>query len=182
MREAADGGNAEAQFNFAQLTLEARPGRSGQIDAFEYFMKAAERNIPDAQFAVAQYFLNGTGETKVDLVAGRAWLEKAASRNFDTAQLDLGNMLISGVGGDRDLEKGFSWIKRAASGGNVAAQATLAKLYWGGIGVEPDSVLAAAWFVLARRAGYRDRVLEDFWEGISADTQKAAIERANRLL
>ncbi len=181
MRQAADGGNAEAQFNYAQLLLEAQPGSAGQIAAFEYFERAAERNIPDAQFALAQYYANGTGNVAKDLVKAREWLTKAAQRDFDTAQLDLGNMMLSGIGGQRSLEGGFGWIRRSALTGNVAAQAALAKLYWGGIGTEADSTLAAAWYVLARREGFRDRVLDDFWEGISTQTQQAAIERANRL-
>ncbi|MDZ7823105.1 MAG: tetratricopeptide repeat protein [Ahrensia sp.] len=181
MRQAADAGNAEAQFNYAQLLLAAQPGSNGQIAAFTYFEKSANQNVADAQYAIAQYYALGSGNVVADLKSARKWLEKAAQRNFETAQLELGNMMLSGVGGARDLNGGFSWINRAAASGNIAAQAALAKLYWGGIGVEPDSSLAAAWFVRARRAGLRDAVLDDFWEGLSAETQKAAIERANRL-
>lgn len=181
MKAAADGGNAEAQFNYAQLLLEAQPGSSGQMAALEYFKLAAERNIADAQYALARYYLTGSGGVEVDETEARKWLARAAAMNFATAQLELGNMMLSGVGGPRDLDGGYGWIKRAAHSGHTGAQGALAKLYWGGIGVNADSTEAAAWFVLARRAGLRDRVLDDFWEGISAEVQKAAIERANRL-
>lgn len=181
MKAAADAGNAKAQFNYAQLVIEQSPGFQGQADAYKYYRRAAERNVPDAQYAVAQYYTAGTGDVKVDLDEARKWLARAARNNFDSAQLELGNMLLSGIGGERDLEAGFGWIKRAANSGNVASQVALAKLYWGGIGVEADSTEAAAWYVLARRAGMRDRVLDDFWEGISGDVQQASIERANRL-
>lgn len=182
MRQAADSGNAQAQFNYAQIILSERPGSAGQTQALGYFKAAAERNIADAQYALAQYYLSGTGNVDIDLTQARAWMAKAASLNFTTAQLELGNMMLSGAGGERNLEQGFAWIMRAARSGNVPAQSTLAKLYWGGIGVEPDSVEAAAWLVLARRAGSKDRVLDDFWEGLSIETQQAAIARANRLL
>lgn len=181
MRTAADNGNAEAQFNYAQLILAERPGASGQADAFEFFKAAAEGNVADAQYALSQYYLAGTGNVEVNIEEARRWLEKAAAQNFDTAQFELGNMLLSGAGGPRDLKAGFSLIKGAAISGNVSAQITVAKLYWGGIGVDPDSVEAAAWLILARRAGLNDAVLDDFWEGLSSETQQAALIRANRL-
>ena len=181
MKEAADNDNAQAQFNYAQLILSERPGSAGQIAAFDYFKAAAENDVADAQYAVSQYYLAGTGNVAVDVEEARRWLEKAASQNFDTAQYELGNMILSGVGGDRDLKRGFGLIKRAATSGNVTAQISLAKLYWGGIGVDPDSVEAAAWLILARREGLDDPVLDDFWQGLSAETQQAALIRANRL-
>lgn len=181
MKTAADGGNGQAQFNYAQLLLSQRPGSAGQVSAFKYFKSAAENGVVDAQYALSQYYLQGTGNVPVDVNEARRWLVKAAAQNFDTAQLELGNMLLSGTGGPRNLRGGFGLIKEAAISGNVAAQITVAKLYWGGIGVDPDSVEAAAWLILARRAGLHDAVLEDFWEGLSAETHQAALIRANRL-
>lgn len=181
MKNAADSGNAQAQFNYAQLILAQRPGSVGQNNAFEYFKAAAENDVADAQYAISQYYLTGTGDVAVNVDEARRWLQKAALQNFDTAQFELGNMMLSGVGGPRDLEGGFGFIKSAAVSGNVMAQIAVAKLYWGGIGVEPDSVEAAAWLILARRAGLNDAVLEDFWEGLSSETQQEALKRANRL-
>lgn len=181
MKTAADSGNAQAQFNYAQLVLDQSPGSAGQNSAFGYFKAAAENNVADAQYALSQYYLAGTGDVTVDVDKARGWLERAALQNFDTAQFELGNMMLSGVGGPRDLEGGFGFIKGAAISGNVLAQIAVAKLYWGGIGVEPDSVEAAAWLILARRAGLNDAMLDDFWEGLSAETQQAALIRANRL-
>ena len=181
MKTAADGGNGQAQFNYAQLILTRRPGSVGQSEALEYFKAAAQNDIADAQYALSQYYLAGTGNVIVDVDEARQWLEKAAAQNFDTAQFELGNMMLSGIGGPRDFNGGFGLIKGAAIAGNVKAQIAVAKLYWGGIGVEPSSVEAAAWLILARRAGLNDPVLDDFWEGLSVETQQAALKRANRL-
>ena len=111
----------------------------------------------------------------------RTWLLKAARQNYDTAQLELADYMLRGVGGERDLKGGFNWMLAAAMQGNIAASGEVAKLYWGGIGTEPDSIKAASWYVLARRDGLRHRVLDDFWEGLSKDVQRQAIEQANRL-
>ena len=64
---------------------------------------------------------------------------------------------------------GFAWLKRAAEGGNVAAQNRLAKLYMQGIGTEPDAIFAAAWYILAHRAGLADPMMDDFMNGLTDD-------------
>jgi uncharacterized protein len=181
MKAAADAGHGKAMFNHAQLLLSDRPGASGQRAAFDYFRRAAEAGIADAQYAMAQYYVQGTPPVFFDDAEARTWLEKAARQGFDSAQRELGLMLLEGTGGPRDREAGYLWTARAAHSGNVAAQAQIAKLLWTGIGVAPDDTQAAAWYVLARRAGLRDPVLEDFWLGLSPQTQQEAIGRANRL-
>ena len=89
--------------------------------------------------------------------------------------------MIEGRGGPRDRKAGFDWLKQAAEGGNVAAQNRLAKLYMHGIGTDPDQVMAAAWYILARRAGLSDPEMDDFMSGLTDEETKQAIERANRL-
>lgn len=181
MKAAADSGNGHAQFNYAQMLVDARPGSQSLKDAYRYFHLAAEKGIADAQYAVSQYLANGTGGIVRDAVQARVWMTKAARQNFDTAQFELGQWYLHGIGGERDLEKAFSWTLRAARAGNIAAQAAVAKLYWGALGTEPDEKEAAAWYVVARRAGLRDRALGDFWEGLTEEEQRAAIDRANQL-
>ena len=181
MKAAADAGNANAQFNFAQMLIDERPGSRSMSEAYPYFLQAAEKGIADAQYAVSQILANGTAGVAIDLAEARKWLIKAARQNFDTAQYDLGNWYLEGIGGERDLKKAFVWTIRAARAGNVAAQGQAAKLYWGGLGTEPDEAEAAAWVVVTRRAGLRDRALDDFWEGLTENQQHAAIERANKL-
>ena len=49
-----------------------------------------------------------------------------------------------------------------------------------GIGTAPDVAAAAKWAVLAKRMKNSDAVLDDFFRGLDADAQKAALEAANR--
>jgi TPR repeat protein len=79
------------------------------------------------------------------------------------------------------MKAGFGWLKIAAEGGNVAAQNRLAKCYRDGLGTEADKIEAAAWYVLARRAGLSDPGMDIFFSGLADDDQKKAIERANKL-
>lgn len=181
MQAAAEAGNTLAQFNFAQLLVEEDSGDAGLARAAPYYERAAEAGLPDAQYAMAQFYANGVGGKKENDVKARTLLVQAARQNYDTAQVDLAQWLIDGRGGKRDLKAGFQWMKRAADGGNVAAQNRLAKLYMAGIGVEPDSNLAAAWYIVARRAGLIDDQMEDFLAGLTEEETRLALQKANRL-
>lgn len=181
LQAAAEAGNPLAQFNLAQLLLEQDPGEAGLTRAVLYYQKAAETGLADAQYAMSQIYANGAGGKTKDDTEARKLLVLAAQQNYDTAQLDLGQWLIDGRGGKRDLKSGFNWTKRAAEGGNVAAQNRLAKLYEGGIGVDGDLVTAAAWFIVARRAGLADPQMDDFMQGLDEEQTKQALQKANRL-
>jgi TPR repeat protein len=181
MQAAAEAGNRLAQFNFAQMLVDRESGEKGLAKAVSYYERAARAGLADAQYAMAQVHANGVGGKAKDEKEARRWLLLAARQNFDTAQLDLATWLVDGRGGGRDLKEGFRWMRRAAEGGNVAAQNRLAKLYMKGLGADPDSIAAAAWYILARRAGLTDPEMEDFFDGLTDEELQKALERANRL-
>ncbi len=179
MRQAADGGNSSAQFNYGQLLITDQPGDGGIEQALPYMTTAAENGIADAQFALSQIYAYGAGKQQADSAKARYWLLRAARSGFDTAQLDLAVWLIDGIGGEVDYESGFSWMRRAANSGNVMAQNRLSHLYVHAIGTRPDPIEAAKWYILSRRSGLEDYALEDFFQGLTAEEQKAGIEAAN---
>lgn len=181
LEAAAQAGNVLAQFNFAQLIVDREPGTTGMKKAIAYYQEAADAGLADAQYAIAQVLANGAGGKARDDAEARRWLERAARQGFDTAEVDLGTWLVEGRGGKQDRRAGFSWLRRAALGGNVAAQNRLAKLYMQGLGTDPDNLMAAAWYILARRGGLFDPVMDDFLNGLTPEETKQAIERANRL-
>jgi len=181
MEDAANAGNALAQFNLAQMIVTRSRSPEAMKRAAAFYEKAARAGVPDAQYAMAQLYANGVGGKSVNEVEARRWLTLAARRNFDTAQLELGTWMVQGIGGERDEAGGFAWLKAAAEGGNVAAQNRVAKLYRAGVGVEADPVTAAAWYILARRAGLTDMEMDDFLQGLTDEERKEAIARANRL-
>jgi TPR repeat protein len=181
MKAAADAGNAPAEFNFGQILLQERPGATGVENAYPWFQKAADKGLPDGEYALSQILANGTLTIPRDEAKARQYLAKAAVKGYDTAQLDLGTWLVTGRGGAKNYKAGFGWMLRAATGGNVAAQARLAKLYRDGIGVEGDFVKAAAWYIVAKRAGLNDPELESFMAGLDDSQTQAAITQANKL-
>lgn len=179
MRKAADAGNAFAQFNHAQFLVAAKPGPAGILEALPYFESAADQGVPDAQYALAQIYMNTEGVPEEKRARARDYMEKAARAGFDTAQLDYAIWLIDGVGGPKDYVNGFNWMQLAATRGNVVAQNRMAVLHINAIGTSGDPVEAGKWYILARRAGYDDRALDDFYQGLTEDEQKKAIEAAN---
>lgn len=181
LEAAAQAGNVLAQFNLAQLIVDREPGTAGMKKAIAYYRQAAAAGLADAQYAMAQIFANGAGGETRDDVKARRWLERAARQGFDTAEVDLGTWLVEGRGGKQNRKAGFSWLRRAALGGNVAAQNRVAKLYMQGLGTDPDNLMAAAWYILARRGGLFDPVMDDFLNGLTPEETKQAIEKANRL-
>ncbi|MDQ0997100.1 TPR repeat protein [Phyllobacterium ifriqiyense] len=181
MKAAANAGNAAAQFNLGQILMQEHPGETGLDNAYPWFLQAAEKGLADGEYAVSQILANGTVKIQRDEPKARQYLIKAAIKGYDTAQMDLGTWLVEGRGGKRDYKSGFGWMLRAAVGGNVAAQARLAKLYRDGLGVEGDSIKAAAWYIVARRAGLNDPDLNSFMDGLDDDQMKAAITEANKL-
>jgi uncharacterized protein len=181
LTKAVASGHKLAAFNLAQLIFSKARTDAERKQAYDLFLQAADAGLADAQYAVSQFLANGTGGVPFDEVKAREWLEKAARQNFDTAMLDYASWLIDGIGGKKDYDTGFLWMKRAAEGGNVAAQRQLARLYENGIGVRGDTVTAAAWYVVAKRAGLQDARLDDLLDGLTEEEMKRAIEMANRL-
>ena len=181
LTKAVEAGHKLAAFNLAQLIASKARSDADRKKAYDLFLQAADAGLADAQYAVSQFLANGTGGVPFDETKAREWLEKAARQSYDTAMLDYASWLIDGIGGKKDYEAGFLWMKRAAESGNVAAQRQLARLYENGIGVKGDTVTAAAWYVVAKRAGLHDPKLDDLLDGLTEEEMKRAIETANRL-
>lgn len=181
MQAAAEAGNRYAQFNLGQMIMEREPGDKGFVDAAVYFDRAAQTGLPDALYAMSQFYANGIGGKKQDDVEARKLMVMAARQGHDTAQYDLSIWMAEGRGGDRDYKSAFGWMKLAADQGNVAARAGLAKFYLGGIGVDPDSIMAAAYYMAARRAGLVETEMEDHLEGLTDEELKQAAGKAAQI-
>lgn len=181
MRKAADADIPMAQFNYGQMLMMRHPGMTGIDDAWPWFQKAADAELADGEYAMSQILANGTLKVKRDDAKARDYLLRAARKNYDTAQLDLGTWLVEGRGGERNYDAGFRWMLTAARGGNIAAMARLARLYRDGIGTDGNPVEAAAWYIAARRAKLNAKDLDSFMDGLTDAEIQQAISRANNL-
>src|SRR5690606_10855177 len=98
IEQAADAGHGLAQFNFAQMLVDRDPTPHGLERAVAYYEKAALAGLADAQYAMAEVFRTGVTGRAADPAQARRWLEQAAHQNHDTAQIELGTMLIESGG------------------------------------------------------------------------------------
>ncbi|MEN3794332.1 tetratricopeptide repeat protein [Fulvimarina sp. MAC3] len=178
LKEAADAKLPLAEFNYAQLLVRTSP-TSGFADALPYFRSAADAGIADAQYAMSQLLATGRGTDK-DEAEARLWLRRAAINGFSIAEIEYGIWLINGRGGQARPREGFSFLKSAALRGNPIAVNRVAHLYKDGLGTEPNREEAAKWAVIAKRLDNSDPALDTFFNGLSDEARKTALEEANR--
>jgi len=118
-------------------------------------LRAAEAGDADAQFSVAESFLEGRWGRTTDAAEAVKWLEKAAAQDHVKALAKLGNLLRDGSGVAHDDERAVALYERAAKLGNRDAQGNLGWMNEIGRGVTKDPLRAAEWY---RKAGERGNV------------------------
>lgn len=179
-KKAGERGALTAQFILAKLYSE---GESPDYEqAYEWYLKAAEKGFALALLEVGNYCCTGTG-CKLDAKAGREWFMKAALQTPEealkivsegqendlykaslkaqsAARHALGMMFLNGIGGDKDEEQALMWIKRSAEDGYAPAQAAYAYLLMQGLcGLEIDQEQALKWAKLGAEQNNPDALL-----------------------
>ncbi len=81
------------------------------------------------------------------------WWRKAAEMGHADAQLRLGDMLLTGIGGESDVQEALYWIHKAAEQGQVEAQCELASCYYFGKIVERSEAKCIYWLSKAEERG-----------------------------
>lgn len=152
LEEAAQGGDARAQFALGRA-LASGDGR--QIDraaAFNWYEAAAAQGL-----AIAQYVLASLHERGIDVAEDKKlamdWYA-AAARGGNRRSMH--NLAVAYARGDvitQDLTQAAYWFSEAASLGLSDAQYNLALLHERGLGVDQDSLTAMKWYQIAAAGG-----------------------------
>lgn len=150
---AAEGGDAEAQYELAVAYAEGRGGvdndeRTKQV--LLWATRAANQGHPGAMAEVGSLYM-GT-----DDVMALRWLRPAAAQGHGGAQGNLGYMYQHGHGVPRDTDEAARLYRLAAEQGLAQAQHNLGVMYLHGQGVPEDPAEAARWFRLAADQGHPD--------------------------
>ena len=127
--EAAQDGNALAQFYVAHSYYNGDGVEKNPATAVEWMLKAAEQDHPYAQYACAMQYLSGQDVLQQDTIKGIDWLKKAASVGLPEAQADLAACYMEGSYVEKDEAKGVDLLKQAAAQGNLIAINILADYY-----------------------------------------------------
>ena len=114
MRAAAEGGDADAQY---QLALQLQSGQvvpRDDVEAAAWLLRAAEQNHMDAQFMLGTMYGQGRGVPR-DAVEAAAWTRTAAEAGHPDAQFVLGLLYGQGRGVIQDKVLACMWHILAAS-------------------------------------------------------------------
>ncbi len=124
-------GHAQAAQTAPQPTPEemfqhgkAAYGAEQYTEAIEWYSKAAEQGVAEAQYRLGRCYYNGKGVSQNSEEAVR-WFRKAAEQGDAEALYDLGHCYYYGEGVTKDLEEAVKWYHKAAEQGHIGAQEIL---------------------------------------------------------
>ena len=92
-----------------------------QVEAVKWFRKAAEQNLPKAQYNLGVDCYNGEGVAK-DQVEAVKWYRKAAEQKYAKAQYNLSVCYGNGTGVTKDYVEAYKWMFLAARQGDEGAK------------------------------------------------------------
>lgn len=158
LRQAAELGQPEAQFNLGVLCREGVGVKKSDSLALLWFRRSAEQGFVDAQYTLGQSYLKGTG-TPVDPLQGFLWMEKAAKQNDPEAMFIVSGLCKEGIGTAKDPALARSWKELIAklpnppdlrkSGFITSARYELAMMYLNGTdGVKANPQESYKWFLI----------------------------------
>jgi uncharacterized protein len=152
-RQAALGGNLEAQFRLARLIAKGAPGvQVDKASAVKLLLSAASHDHAESENLLGTMLQNGDGIAK-DEKAAVGWYEKAANQGLAVAQNNLGVMYLKGAGTERDLAKAFQLFTKAADQNEGWALNNLGGMYEMGWGTPRDTAKAKDLYAKAAEKG-----------------------------
>ena len=168
LREAAEQGDAEAQYKLGAMYLrEPLPKAKNQNsftalrlakeEALKWTRKAADQEHAGAQHNLGHMHRSGWGVPEDDREAVK-WFRKAAAQGYASAQTSLGSMYHLGEGVPENDREAVKWFGKAANQGEILGQYFLGTMYYKGEGVPQDYVQAYAWWNLGAAQGAQPAV------------------------
>jgi hypothetical protein len=147
--KAAEAGDAQAQFICGSKTV-------NDVQALEWFRKAAEQGHATAQLRLGEWYLEGRAGLPKDDVQALEWFRKAAEQGHATAQLRLGEWyVLRRAGLPKDDVQALEWVRKAVEQRLSDACFMLGNWYVEGrAGLPKDDVQALEWFRKAAEQGH----------------------------
>ena len=94
--------------------------------ALDYFKRAAEGNVPEAQMSLSRFYQTGR-YVKKNKKEAFIWALRAANNGLPEAQEFVANCYQKGYGTDKNNRSAYEWYKKAAANGSSAAAAKVAE-------------------------------------------------------
>ena len=153
-RQAAERGDAEAQFVTGGMLYQGQGTDPDKRGGFKWLLMAAEQGekSPESLAIIGAMYLRGTVVPQ-NFLEARKWLTEAAEQGNLSAQNDLAYLYYNELGGERDYKKALALYEKAAFQGDAIAQANTGQMYANGIGADADRAKGYAWYSLAASRG-----------------------------
>ena len=153
-------GDASAQTLIAEIYSRGLGVPQDLVKAMEWYGKAADQNVPEAQFELAMLLLDG-GEEIGDPDRAFDLLKRAADSGNRMAQFNYAQMVVSRQPTRAGMETAVEYFERAALAGLADAQYAMAQAFREGAGGKAvDLAAARRWLQLAARQNYDTAQLE----------------------
>jgi TPR repeat protein len=152
LRQAAEQGDAKAQFNLGLAYENGQGVPKDETEAVKWYQKAAEQGYAEGQCNLGLAYYKGQGVPKNETEAVK-WWRKATAQGESFAQNNLGWAYHNGEGVPKDDAEAVKWYRKAAEQGNALAQNNLGLAYQNGQGVTKDEAEAVKWFRKAAEQG-----------------------------
>jgi len=153
--QAAESGNAAAQFEVASRFAEGRGLAQSHAQAFAWYQRAAMRGFAPAQFRLGTLLERGAG-ADVDVARAKVWYRRAAEQGHVNAMHNLAVLTARRDGDDPDYAAAATWFREAAERGLTDSQYNLALLCEVGFGTPKSFLEAYKWLTLAARGGDKE--------------------------
>ncbi|PPK80675.1 hypothetical protein BXY41_106266 [Lacrimispora xylanisolvens] len=135
-KEAASKNHKYAQYSLGVLYYRGRGVEHNLNTAFQLYQSSAKQGMPYADYEMAKMYRDGIGTARNTEEAQLHF--KAAFHGFqqmerqsrdDKLQYRLGQMLYTGTGTQKDIDKAIYYLEKSARLGNANAQYMLGKIY-----------------------------------------------------
>jgi len=128
----------------ANFEFDTAAAPSDPVAATKWYLQAAQKGIPQAQYAVAIRYLEGKGISK-DLGIAARWFRRAAEQGHAAAQNNLGMLYLNGWGVQASTAEARKWFERSARAGEAGGQQNLGAMYINGRGVLVNYLEGSKW-------------------------------------
>jgi TPR repeat protein len=153
LRDESRKGDPDAQYTLGQFYYYAIGVRQDSDQAVNFWQKAAERGLPEAQNSMGQACSSLNIGGRMNHSEAVSWFVKAADQGHVEAISNLAGHLWAGKGIKMDKAEGVKLWKRAADSGDAHAATMVGRCYANGDGVDKDAAEAIMWFEKAKLHG-----------------------------
>jgi TPR repeat protein len=119
-RPLAEQGDALAQYNLGILYRKGRGVPQDDVQARQWYAKAAAQGQAKAQFNLGTLYFNGEGVPK-DYQQALRWFRLAADQGEALAQTKIAIMYDDGLGVPKNIVQAYKWYSLATTNGDKPA-------------------------------------------------------------